>query len=402
MGARPPRSADLRLDALFTIPAQQVGALLSEALGAFRRSSGYPSVPPLSPSLGLLGEALLDRTFTLLTSVMVGMPVPETVRRMLDDLLAAHAFYDASGWLAEPAGYHRAPPPPEGVARRGARTFAGSRCLGYEHVSFPSGFTPHPGEPGRERWLAHPRNGTAHLYVLQHEEPRPWLIGVHGFAMGTPLINFSGFPVRMLHEELGLNLALPVLPLHGPRGAGGVSGGEVLTPDYLRMVHLFAQGVWDVRRTLAWIRAQSDQPVGLYGISLGGYVSALVAAFEPELACVVAGIPAVDFPSLATDNQPWIMRRYGDEFEVDWKLVRAVSHVVSPLAFAPRVPHARRFIYAGLADRVVKPYQARALWRHWQEPEIHWFSGGHVLGIWNESIRDFLAEALESSGLVTD
>jgi hypothetical protein len=389
----------LRLDALFTIPVQQLGALFSEAAGAFRRSSGYASVPPPTPSLALFGEALLDRTFTLLTSLMVGVPLPETVRRMVDDLLAAHAFFDGKGWLADPAGYHQAPPPVEAVERRSARCFAGRRLLDYEHVRFASGWAPHSGEPGRERWLAHPLNGTAHVHVLRHEEPRPWLVGVHGFAMGSPLVNFSGFPVRMLHEELGLNLAFPVLPLHGLRGVGGMSGGEVLTPDYLRMVHLFAQAVFDVRRTLAWIRAESAEPVGLYGISLGGYVSALVAGFEDDLACVIAGIPAVDFPSLANDNQPWIMRRYGDEFEVDWRLVRAVSHVVSPLAFAPRVPRERRFIYAGVADRVVRPYQPRALWRHWGEPEIHWFSGGHVLGVWNGSIRDFLAEALETSGL---
>jgi hypothetical protein len=390
----------LRFDALLTIPAQQLGALVSEAASAFRRSSGYAGVPPPVPSLALVGEALLDRTFTLLTSVMVGMPVPETVRRMLDDLLAAHAFYEASGWLADPAGYHQTPPPVEGAELTRARTFAGRRLLDYEHLRFESGWSPHRGEPGRGRWLAHPLNGTAHVYVLRHEEPRPWLVGVHGFAMGTPLVNFSGFPVRMLHEELGLNVALPVLPLHGPRGAGGMSGEEVLRPDYLRMVHLFAQAVYDVRSTLAWIRAESAEPIGLYGVSLGGYVSALVAGFEEDLACVVAGIPAVDFPSLAIDNQPWIMRRYGDEFEVDWKLVRAVAHVVSPLALAPRVPRERRFIYAGVADRIVKPYQPRALWRHWGEPEIHWFSGGHVLGIWNDSIREFLADALEKSGLV--
>jgi hypothetical protein len=342
----------------------------------------------------LLGEALVDRTFTLMTSVMVGVPVPEAVRRMVDDLLAAHAFYEAKGWLSDPAGYHREPPPVGAVERRAGKSFAGARRMAYEHLTFPSGFAPHEGEPGRDRWVAHPENGIAHVYVLEHEEPRPWLVGVHGFAMGTPLVNFAGFPVRLLHEELGLNLAFPVLPLHGPRGSGGMSGGEVLSPDYLRMVHLFAQGVWDVRRTLSWIRARSDQPVGLYGISLGGYVSALVAGFEPDLACVIAGVPAVDFPSLANDNQPWIMRRYGDEFEVDWKLVRAVSHVVSPLAFPPLVPHERRFIYAGLADRVVKPYQPRALWRHWDEPEIHWFPGGHVLGIWNDTIGGFLTHAL--------
>jgi hypothetical protein len=389
----------LRFDSLLSIPAQQLSALVSETWGAFRRNSSYPDVPSLSPTMGLVGEALLDRTFTLMTSVMVGVPVPETVRRMVDDLLAACAFYEENGWLANPRGYHRDPPPLEEVESTRGASFAGTRRLAYQHLRFPSGYSPHEGEPGGDRWIAHPENGIAHVYVLEHEEPRPWLVGVHGFAMGTPLVNFAGFPVRLLHEELGLNLAFPVLPLHGPRGVGGVSGGEVLSPDYLRMVHLFAQALWDVRRTLSWIRARSDEPIGLHGISLGGYVTALTAGFEADLGCVIAGIPPVDFPSLANDNQPWIMRRYDDEFEVDWKLVRAVSHVVSPLAFSPLVPHERRFIYAGLADRVVKPYQPRALWRHWNEPEIHWFSGGHVLGIWNESIRDFLVQAIETTGM---
>ena len=390
----------MALEQLLTVPAQHLGHLIAETWLALRRQSGYADVPPPELSLGLIGEALLDRTFTLMTSVMVGVPVPETVRRMVDDLQAAHAFYETSGWLADPAGYHQSPSPIVDFERRSGWTFAGARRMKYEHLTLPSGWAPHEGEPGRERWLAHPLNGVSHVYVLEHEEPRPWLVGVHGFAMGTPLVNFSSFPVRMLHEELGLNLAFPVLPLHGPRGTGSMSGGEVLSPDYLRMVHLFAQGAWDVRRTLSWIRERSDQPIGLYGISLGGYVSALVAGFEAELACVIAGIPPVDFPSLANDTQPWVMRRYDHEFEVDWKLVRAVSHVVSPLAFPARVPRKRRFIYAGIADRVVKPYQPRALWRHWDEPEIHWFSGGHVLGIWNDSIRDFLVTALDTSGML--
>ena len=217
--------------------------------------------------------------------------------------------------------------------------------------------------------------------------------------MGTPLVNFAGFQVAHLHETLGLNVVLPALPLHGPRGQARFSGGEVLEPDYMKMIFLFAQGAWDVRRLVSWARARGGGDVGLYGISLGGYVSALVSGLEDDLACVIAGIPAVDFPNLARDNEPWIMRRYGDELRVDWSVLRAVSHVVSPLALPPRLPRDRRFIYAGIADRVVQPDQRRALWRHWDRPEIHWFSGGHVLGVMNPSINDFLSRCLVSSGM---
>jgi hypothetical protein len=180
-----------------------------------------------------------------------------------------------------------------------------------------------------------------------------------------------------------------------------MSGSEVLRPDYVQMVHLFANAAWDVRRLVRWLReSRRATQVGIYGISLGAYVSALVACLEDDLACVIAGIPAVDFPGLARDNEPWIMRRYDAEFDLDWQLVRAVSQPVSPLAMAPRLPRERRFIFAGIADRVVRPDQPRALWRHWERPEIHWFSGGHVLGIRNPSVGRFLEHALASAGLL--
>lgn len=384
---------------LITIPLQQLEALVSESWSAFRGSSRFRDVPPLAPSWSLIGEAVLDRTFTLTTSVLTGLPVPERVRRALGEAREAAALFRERGWLDEPDTYHLVPPaPPEAeLAPAAIWTRTGRRHFG--RLAFESGYAPHPGEPGRERWLAHPKNGMAHAHVLQHDEPRPWLVCIHGFGMGTPRVDFSGFPVERLHDELGLNLIFPVLPLHGPRGIGRFSGGEVLDPDYMRMVHLFAQAVWDVRRLIEWARMRNGEPVGVYGISLGGYVAALVASLTDGLDCAIAGIPAVDFPNLARDNEPWIMQRYDEELETDWQVVRAISHPVSPLAFTPRLARERRFIYAGLADRVVKPDQPRALWRHWEHPDIHWFSGGHVLGIWNPTIGPFLTRSLESAGM---
>jgi pimeloyl-ACP methyl ester carboxylesterase len=384
---------------LLAVPLQQLDSLLGETWEAIRGQPRYPDVPSLEPSLGLLGEALLDRTFTISTSAMTGVPLPDQLRRMLGEAASARALYESRGWLADPQSYHREPPPLESAALADDVTWDGPRRRRFGRLVFESGYEPHGEEPGRERWLDHPSNATVHAYVLEHAEPRPWLVCVHGFGMGSPPVHFAGFRVAHLHETLGLNLVFPVLPLHGPRGQRRFSGGEVLEPDYMKMVFLFAQAAWDVRRVVSWARARGGKDVGLYGISLGGYVAALVAGLEEGLSCAIAGIPCVDFPNLARDNEPWIMRRYGDELRVNWSVVRTVSHVVSPLALSPRLPKERRFIYAGIADRIVHPDQPRALWRHWEEPEIHWFSGGHVLGIMNGSIREFLSNCLRSAGL---
>lgn len=386
---------------LLTFPAEQIGTFVSEAWSAFRGASRYREVPPLELRLGLLGQAMLDRTFTLATALVVGVPLPSRVRSMLEEASEMRAFFDAMGWLDDPESYHRVPPAVDDFDLKPATTWGGMRRWRYQELSFESDFQPHVGEPGREAWLAHPNNGRVAAYILEHEgPPRPWLVGVHGFAMGTPLISFMGFPLRMLHETLGLNVALPVMPLHASRSSARFSGGEVLDANYVQMVHLFTQGTWDTRRMLSWIRARGGERIGLYGISLGGYISSLVSALDDRLEAVVVSIPMVDFPTAAQDNMPWIMRRYDDEFAMDWEVIRAISHVVSPLTFVPKAPEDRRFIFAGIADRVVRPDQPRALWRHWGEPEIEWFSGGHVLGIFERSLEPFLEKALRRSGLL--
>ncbi|HEU4431630.1 MAG TPA: hypothetical protein VFT98_22920, partial [Myxococcota bacterium] len=266
----------MALERLITLPLQQVGELIAEGVSAFRRASRYADVPALEPRFALLAHGLLDRSFTLMTSLASGVPLPQLVRRMVDEAQSAHAFYAKRGWLGDAEAYHRRPPRLR-VVESNARSVwlrPGLAPTRYEHLRWESGFDPHEGEPGGERWQAHPTNATAHAYVLRHATPRPWLVCVHGFAMGTPLVNFAGFPARFLHETLGLNLIFPTLPLHGPRGTAQMSGGEVLSPDYLRMVLLFAQAVWDVRRAISWVRAQGETEVGLFGLSLGAYVSA--------------------------------------------------------------------------------------------------------------------------------
>jgi hypothetical protein len=63
---------------------------------------------------------------------------------------------------------------------------------------------------------------------------------------------------------------------------------------------------------------------------------------------------------------------------------------VSPLTFQPQLPVEKRFIYAGVADRIARPDQARALWRHWGKPEIEWMASGHVLASLKTDLRPLL------------
>ncbi len=151
----------------------------------------------------------------------------------------------------------------------------------HERISFDSGYTPpDPGEPGAQRWSAYTANDREYALMLRHEEPRPWLVCIHGAEMGRAALDLTLFRAWHLHDDLGLNVVLPVLPMHGPRARGGLPKGSVFPgEDVMDNVHAAAQAVWDIRRLLSWIRSQQpESPIGLNSISLGGYVASLVAS----------------------------------------------------------------------------------------------------------------------------
>ncbi|MFK7897576.1 MAG: alpha/beta hydrolase [Myxococcota bacterium] len=379
-----------------TAPAIEIGAMASDTLAVLRQEERYRDVPAVEPSAGVITEAIVDGTFSLMVGLLVGVPDAQRVRHGHQELLAMREFIGRNGWFDDPAGYHRTPPPLRNplISKKEAFSF-GRRGSSYKELVFESEYEPHPGEPGRERWLSHSDNGTAVAHVMEHEDgDRPWIIATHGFSMGQAASNMKGLTADWLHHELGLNVLMPVLPLHGARSSTRMSGGGLLQPEYTNMLHMFSQAIWDIRRMITWVRDRTERPVGLYGISLGGYTVSLVSAFVDDLACVIAGIPAVDFTSLARDNEPWAYQAYGNDLKTDWGLVTEVIHPVSPLTFEPRLPVDRRFIYAGVADRVARPDQARALWRHWDKPEIEWLPTGHVMATMSNDVQPFMRKVL--------
>jgi predicted alpha/beta hydrolase len=170
--------------------------------------------------------------------------------------------------------------------------------------------------------------------------------------------------------------------------------------DLVDTVHALAQSAWDVRSLIGWARVVgADAPVGIWGLSLGGYVASLVAALEEGLACAIAGIPATDILDLYQRHSPIAVRKRALEHGALGLEATAVQSVVSPLVLAPKLPREQRFVFAGLGDRMSTSGQAQRLWEHWDRPQVAWYPGGHVGFWWVGSINRFVTEALISSGL---
>jgi pimeloyl-ACP methyl ester carboxylesterase len=344
------------------------------------------------PSAKLAVGVWMDEMLRGVAAILPGSVVDEAeLGRVSERVDAALALFDANGWLDDPVGLHPAPPPPHEVSSV-RRSVAGVR---YQHLRCDSEFDPPAELTGHERAGADGLRQT-HAYVLEHRgEARPWLVQLHGWMMGGPL-DLVLMRSLDLHRRLGFNVIHPVAPLHGPRRVGSHSGDGMFSIDYVANVHAMSNALWDARRWIAHVRALGAPSVAVHGISLGGFLTALLAGLEPDLDAVVSGAPPASLDLLLARGWRGAARRRLREHGLIGPRSEAVHRVVSPLAFTPLVAPERRFIYAAVGDRATTAQQAYRLWLHWDRPEVRWHHGSH-LTLFGRDVHRFLERALSST-----
>ncbi|MGZ8690723.1 MAG: alpha/beta hydrolase family protein [Aeromicrobium sp.] len=383
-------------------------AALGAAIGPFARTGGYYArswrdyldpqpreLPIARPTIALAAHAFRDEIVLLGLRARRPLSDLHAFDRINREVIAALDFYGRRGWLDNSEKFFAQPPALTDVTVRDVQ----GRGHSYQRIFFDSGYAPDPGEPGAQRWLGYTANDREYALMLRHKEPRPWLVCIHGAEMGRAALDLTLFRAWHLHEDLGLNVVLPVLPMHGPRARGLPKGTVFPGEDVMDDVHAAAQSVWDVRRLLSWIRSQEpESPIGLNSISLGGYIASLVASVEDGLTCAILGVPVADLIELLGRHASLSP---DDPRGQTMTLAEPIGRMVSPLSLNPRVPVAGRFIYAGIADRLVHPReQVVRLWEHWGRSEIVWYQGGHTGFFQARPVQRFIDDALMQSGLV--
>jgi predicted esterase len=335
----------------------------------------------------------VDRLFLSAMSRPHRYPEPGDLARVGQEIAAAHALY-RQGRPAAPSAFHATPPPLLSPSIEPAW----HPSMRFEWLSFESEYRAPAEDPAANRWNHYERNHIAHAWLARHRDPaRPWLICVHGLGTGGPYADFAGFRAQMLHYELGLNLLMPVLPLHGPRKPPLMPTASLLSFDLLDAFHGVSQAVWDTRRLIQWARAQGATQIGLYGLSMGAYVVSLLAGLE-DMGLVIAGIPVCDIPDLFVHHAPVDQRQEAEDSGVLGVQTRELFELISPLSVSPQTKIEHRFIFAGSDDRVTTPEQAERLWEHWGQPDIRWFAGGHVSFFWSSEVAPFVDHRLHKAG----
>jgi dipeptidyl aminopeptidase/acylaminoacyl peptidase len=161
------------------------------------------------------------------------------------------------------------------------------------------------------------------------------------------------------------------------------------------------RAIYEIMAAVRWLRREVDVPVGILGLSLGGYLAATAAGLDPDLAFVIPMVPPACLGDLAW--RFFTASRSAHETEqvaLTYEELRAAYRVHSPLTYTLRIPRERAMIIAGRGDRIVPPEHPHALWRHWGEPRIHWFSGSHLAPFGRSGIVEAVVAHLEAIGIL--
>jgi dipeptidyl aminopeptidase/acylaminoacyl peptidase len=125
-----------------------------------------------------------------------------------------------------------------------------------------------------------------------------------------------------------------------------------------------------------YLLAGRASSLGVMGMSLGGYGSALLATLDDRLKLAVLVIPLAAIEDFALTHGRFTGN--SDEQEAQRSAMHAAHWTVSPLARPPLVKGERVVVVAGESDFVTGAAHARRLSEHFETP-VSTFEGGHLL-----------------------
>lgn len=229
-----------------------------------------------------------------------------------------------------------------------------------------------------EKYARAKRNATCHArWWRHHKGNRPCIVLLHGYMAGNYAMEELVWPVRRLFDS-GFDVVIGVLPFHGPRRSEkrGLLPPSFPSADPRFTIEGFRQVVVDKRALFDFLRRAGVASLGVMGMSLGGYSSALLSTIDAQLDFSVLFIPLASIEDFAHRHG----RLTGDDEQqrAQWAALRDAQWVVSPFARPSLLPQGRSLVIAGESDLVTGRQDAERLAAHFGAP-LQFFPGGHLL-----------------------
>lgn len=238
----------------------------------------------------------------------------------------------------------------------------------------------------------------ARVRMLRPAAGEPRAVYLHFASSGD-----EGFAMRLRFAapllESGVAALVLENPYYGERRPTGQPGAALRTVS--DMVLMATAAVREGRALLAWLEGAGHRRLGVTGYSMGGQMSAMVAATWPRPLAVAALAPSDSPASVFTEgllrsHPRWdALRRPGESEDRARAELRQLFLRYAVSTLPPPVEPRAAVVVANRLDGVVPPADAERIARRWS-CELRWLEGGHVSAVIFDqpAMRRALADAL--------
>ncbi len=310
--------------------------------------------------------------------------------------------YSGPGLLAQPRRYFRpVAEPPDLKLKRLGKLPGGARY----RLTFTSTYRTYDETyQGVYSGFAGNEGNLVHLW-RHRSQGHPAVVLINPWCCGYLELEERIYQARALYAK-GLDVALFTLPFHGRRTPRQALFSGQLFPnrELQRTNEAFGQTAADLDVLLRWLRAEGrggSRPVGMVGMSLGGYAAAMMAGLDPDLAFVaVIMAPTSLADGLWQQGHGSPARLEAEQAGFTLDDLRHIWAIHCPLVLPRLIPRGRLLLMWARADHVIPRVHMRALWEHWGRPEIRDHSGGHLLQLgWASYMAEVRTWMLKTLGL---
>lgn len=203
-------------------------------------------------------------------------------------------------------------------------------------------------------------------------QDKPVVVMLHGWNDSLNHHHYFPLHARRLNAT-GFNAATMQLPWQfdrRPRELG--LWGNFLTADVRRTVEGVLQALVDIQALLGWMREQGSPFVGLWGISLGGWLTGLCTCADARIGAAVLEVPMVRPDRLIQEARFCrTIKRVLEKNPLDLRNLSLVSH-------KPMIDKSRLLLIEAEHDFFVPRETIEELWKAWERPEIWRCPSGHI------------------------
>jgi dienelactone hydrolase len=232
------------------------------------------------------------------------------------------------------------------------------------------------GRWGAESWKTD-ADGWVATRLPARGTPRGAVILLHGWLATRPQVAFTAGLAAPL-RRLGIEVWVPRLPAHCERAPPGtISGERCLSADLVATGESLRQAVAETRALAVWLRGRVGA-VGLWGVSLGGWVAALTLTTPTAIDAAVLWTPVVD-PHDTMWESPLTSPIRGALLDagVDRDLTAEVFRRYAPGHRRLQLKSDNVILIGAKYDNVVSSASLLELERRWGV-SVRWFPHGHI------------------------